>query len=209
MRKHGILVAAAAVLVVAPLAAPAVAQTISVKAGVSSTNITERPQFPDDTLQPNTGVTGGVSFTTPLSGRFELQIEGLFSRKGNHLVNAAAEIDSKLTIDYLEVPVLAAIRLLSGRSTVVRVNVGPAFAFKLQRKETGFGNALPEGQQIKIKGSDLGIAFGAEVEHKALIIGVRYTLGTSNIFDDDPVLYGVDKLTNRVFTIYGGWILHR
>ncbi len=207
--QRGTLIASVAGLLVVALGASAAAQTIAVKAGINSSNITESPQLPGDTLQPNTGVMAGVSLTAPMGRHSALQIEGLFSRKGNTLINGEAGIDSKLTIDYLEIPVLASIHVISGPPIIVRVNVGPAFGFKLHRKETGFGNALPEDQQIKTKGFDLGIAFGAEVEHKALIVGARYTLGTSNIFDDDPAIYGVDKLTNRVFAVYGGWLLHK
>ena len=76
-------------------------------------------------------------------------------------------------------------------------------------RETGFDIPLPEVDQINIKPADVGIALGAEIEHKRLTAGARYTLGLSNIFDDDPVLYGVDKLTNRVFAVYAGWLLKK
>jgi len=196
-------------LLILGLGAPAAGQTIAVKAGLTSSNITESPSIPGDNLQPNAAVMAGVAFASPARGRLALQIEGLFNQKGNHLVNDQAGIDSKLTIEYLEIPVLARFDVASAPAASLRVHTGPAFGFKLHRKETGFGNPLPEEDQIKIKGADVGIAFGAEVEHKRLTAGARYTLGLSNIFDDDPVLYGVDKLTNRVFAVYGGWLLKK
>jgi len=189
--------------------APAAAQTIAVKAGLTSSNITESPNIPGDTLQRHMSVMAGVSFTSPPRGRLALQIEGLFTRKGNRLVNEQAGIDSKLTIEYVEIPVLAGFDVASAPSASLRVHAGPTFGFKLHRTETGFDIPLPEVDQINIKPADVGIAFGAEIDHKRLTAGARYTLGLSNIFDDDTVLYGVDKLTNRVFAVYAGWLLKK
>ena len=205
----GLIWSAFAGLLILGLGAPATGQTIAAKAGLTSSNITESPTIPGDELQRNTAAMAGVAFTSPARGRLALQIEGLFSQKGNRLVNDQAGIDSRLTIDYLEIPVLVRFDVASAPSTSLRVHTGPAFGFKLRRKETGFGVPLPEDDQIKITGADVGIAFGAEIEHKRLTAGARYTLGLSNIFDDDPVLYGVDKLTNRVFSVYGGWLLKK
>jgi hypothetical protein len=151
----------------------------------------------------------GVSFTSPTRARLALHIEGLFTQKGNRLVNDEAGIDSKLTVDYLEIPVLVRFDVASAPPAGLRVHAGPTFGFKLHRKETGFDTPLPEVDQINIKRADMGIAFGAEIEHKRLTAGARYTLGLANIFDDDTVLYGVDKLTNRVFAVYAGWVLKK
>jgi hypothetical protein len=201
-------IAFAGLLILGP-GAPAAGQTIALKAGLTSSNITESPNIPGDTLQRHTSVMAGVSFTSPPRARLALQIEGLFTQKGNRLVNDAAAIDSKLTIEYVEIPVLVRFDVASAPSASLRVHAGPTFGFKLHRTESGFDVPLPEVDQIDIKGADVGIAFGAEIEHKRLTAGARYTLGLSNMFDDDPVLYGVDKLTNRVFAVYGGWLLKK
>ena len=203
-----IWIAFAGLLILGP-GVPAAGQTIAVKAGLTSSNITESPNIPEDTLQRHMALMAGVSFTGPTRSRLALQIEGLFTQKGNRLVNDEAGIDSKLTIGYVEIPVLVRFDVASAPSASLRVHAGPTFGFKLHRTESGFDVPLPEVDQINIKGGDVGIAFGAEIEHKRLTAGARYTLGLSNIFGDDPVLYGVDKLTNRVFAVYGGWLLKK
>jgi hypothetical protein len=203
-----IWIAFAGLLILGP-DAPAAGQTIAVKAGLTSGNITESPNIPGDTLRRHMALMAGVSVTSPVAARLALQIEGLFTQKGNHLVNDEAGIDSKLKIEYVEIPVLLRFDVASAPSASLRVHAGPTFGFKLHRTESGFDVPLPEVDQINIKGADVGIAFGAEIEHKRLTAGARYTLGLSNMFDDDPVLYGVDKLTNRVFAVYGGWLLKK
>jgi hypothetical protein len=203
-----IWIAFAGLLILGP-DAPAAGQTIAVKAGLTSGNITESPNIPGDTLRRHMALMAGVSVTSPVAARLALQVEGLFTQKGNHLVNDEAGIDSKLKIEYVEIPVLLRFDVASAPSASLRVHAGPTFGFKRHRHETGFDTPLPEVDQINIKGADVGIAFGAEIEHRRLTAGARYTLGLSNIFDDDPVLYGVDKLTNRVFAVYGGWLLKK
>ena len=56
-----------------------------------------------------------------------------------------------------------------------------------------------------MKTFDVGIAIGGQVELKKLIIGARYTVGLSNIFDDDPATFGFSKMRNNAFTLFAGY----
>jgi hypothetical protein len=190
-------------------ASRAEAQTMGIRAGISSSNVTEHPEIPGDISDPITGLMAGVFFMTPIRGPLAFHVEALVSRKGNRLIDEAAGIDSVLTTDYVEVPVLASLSLLSRRGLTFRLDAGPALGVLLHRRETGFGKPLPDDAQINIKRFDLGVAIGGELERKAWTFGIRYTVGSANIFDDDPALYGIDTLLNRVFSAYGGWSFHR
>jgi hypothetical protein len=189
--------------------APAVRRTLALEAGVTSTNVAEHPRIPEDDLRPNIGATGGVSFSSRLGDRLGLRVTGSLSQKGNRLVNVSADIDSKLTLTYLDIPVLGSYALNRDANTVISVLAGAAPAFKLHGTEAGAGIALPRDEQIKIKSVDFGVVIGIEVRRASIVAGVRYTHGLVDIFGDDPMLYGVDTLRNRAFAIYAGYVFSK
>jgi hypothetical protein len=66
----------------------------------------------------------------------QLQIEGLFTQKGNSLKNDAGDLDDQIVINYIEVPVLARFDVMQWGRNAVSVHGGPAFAFSAGTQET-------------------------------------------------------------------------
>lgn len=192
-------------LLMCGVATTAFAQSeIAVKAGINFSNLSQDSKFsPDDKLIGSKGLVAGIMFTRPMSEMVGLQIEGLFSQKGNVLRNEAANIEDKVTLNYLEIPVLARFDLSSSGTTKISVHAGPAFAFKIGSKETNNGEAV--ANPMKTKSMDIGLAIGGQVAMNKLIVGARYTLGLTNIFDDIPDDFGFTTLKNKVFTVFAGF----
>jgi len=199
----------------AGFAGPANAQTLAVKAGMNVSNMTQDATFkPDDELVPSGGFMVGVQIRRAVNRVFQLQIEGLFTQKGNSLRNdtEAYHLDDMIVINYIEVPVLARFRVTQWGGNAVSVHAGPTFSFNAGTQETNNGREVKTGVRLdqrlpalKLKTFDTGVAIGGQVELKKLFIGARYTAGLSNIFADDAAVFGFSEMKNRVFTVFAGY----
>jgi len=195
----------AAFIVAIGCAVQANAQVLAVKTGINISNITQDATFlPDDELVAKTGLMVGAQMRRSLNRVVQLQIEGLFTQKGNSFENASGDLHDVLVINYFEAPVLARVLMKWGENAV-SIHAGPAFALKAGTRETNNDHGVP--RQLKVKTFDLGVAIGGQLELKKFFIGARYTIGLSNIFDDDPALFGFSEMKNRTFTVFAGYRL--
>ena len=150
---------------------------------------------PED-LAWKAGVVGGVSFRFPLADNLFLQPEALLSMKG---FKEPGDSNS-ITIYYLEMPVLATLRIPTEGSVTPFVSAGPALALKL--KASVNGNNRQEDIDGFVKGSDFGIVFGVGIDVGRFSVEGRYTHGlanTSNDPDDSDF-----SAKNRTFAILAG-----
>ena len=193
-------------VICAGFAGSANAQTLAVKVGVNDSNMSQDVMFlPDDELAPGSGFMAGLQMRRVVNRVFELQIEALFTQKGNALRNDAADLHNTIVITYFEVPVLARVGVMKRGRSALSLHGGPAFALNAGTKETNNDHLVE--RPLRLKAFDMGIALGGQVEWRRLIIGARYTWGLSNIFADDPALFGFSSLRNRVLTISAGYEL--
>lgn len=160
-------------------AVPAAAQiTYGAKVGVNVANVS----FDADEDVPTSGRTGllaGVFVTIPL-GWLTVQPEAIYTVKG-----ASLDLDgftSDYIVDYVEVPVLARVRL--PRNTYVVA--GPAMAFRLRaRSRTAFGGSTEEFDLDKdIESFDLGVVGGVGLDVGRWVVDARYTHGLRDIDAD-------------------------
>jgi hypothetical protein len=177
-------------------AAPAVAQmTYGARVGVNFADIS----FDADEDVPTSGRTGllaGVFVTIPL-GWLTVQPEAIYTVKGTSLDPAGFTTD--YLVDYVEVPVLARVRLPRNAYAVA----GPAMAFRLRaRSRTAFAGSTEEFDLDEdVESFDLGIVGGVGLDVGRWVVDARYTHGLSDI--DADTSDGV-RARNRVLSLSAG-----
>ena len=167
-----------------------------VRGGVNFSTVQNETSLGSGGFGYRQGLVAGAFFTWPL-GWFDLQPEVLYTSKGAAL--DIAGIDSKLVLDYLEVPVLA--RWSLGRRLYVAA--GPALAWRLKAaSRTKFSGATEEiDLHDSVKGYDVGVVGAVGVRFGAVVVDGRYTHGLLDIDSDTG-----DEVTvrNRAITITAG-----
>lgn len=162
---------------------------IGVKGGLNVSNLTN--------MTHGSSLTsfhiGGVAEIF-VNQKFSIQPEILFSSQGSAydgpylLNNKLVNIESKTTLDYINIPVMAKYYIVKG----LNVQVGPQFGFLTNAKykideATILGHPTPiDDSSVSVKDAyntfDFGINFGAGYE---LPIGVffdaRYNVGLTNV----------------------------
>ena len=180
------------------------AQGLAVKVGPNISNITQDTRFkPDDELIAISGSMVGVQIRRAVNRVLELQVEGLFTQKGNTFRNEADDLDDTIVINYIEVPVLARVGVMRRGTKTLSIHGGPTFALNAGTEEKNNGHAV--ARLLNLKTFDMGMAIGGQFELKKFILGARYTLGLSNIFADDAAVFGFSTMKNRAFTIFAGY----
>ncbi|MEM1336158.1 MAG: porin family protein [Bacteroidota bacterium] len=149
---------------------------LGAKGGVNFASITGD----DADFDGRTGYHIGAVVELGLSEKFAIQPELIYSTQG------ADESVLDLNIDYLNLPVLAEIKL----TEMFSVQAGPQFGFKVN-----------EGDFEDLESFDLSGAFGLEVNISKFFAQARYNLGFTDVAED------VDA-RNSVFQIsVGFWLL--
>ena len=206
MRARVIVAAFIAAIGCVGFAGPADAQTLAVMAGINTSGMTQNATFkPDDVLYDGDGFMVGAQIRRAVNRVFQLQIEGLFTQKGNVLRNEADDLNNRIVVNYIEVPVLARFGVMQRGQNAVSIHGGPTFAFNAGTRETNNDHGV--ARPLKLKTFDMGMAIGGQFERKKLIIGARFTVGFSNIFADDPDVFGFSEMKNRAFTLFTGYRL--
>jgi hypothetical protein len=192
------------ILIAVGFAGSANAQALAVKAGMNITDLSQDATIsPGDRSNSSAGLMVGAQIRHALNKVLELQLEGLFTQKGNGLINKADNVEDRITINYIEVPLLARVNVLQSGENTLSIHGGPAFAFSTGGEEKNNGRTVVA--PLKLKTFDMGLAIGAQVEQNKFLLGVRYTMGLSNIFADDAALYGFSVMKNRALTLFAGY----
>ena len=172
-------------------------------------------QAGDDVFAPHDkfGFIGGLSGTLRFSARWALQLDALYVEKGGRENNDRDQgdpNDDKLSLRYLEFPVLVKFALKAGDGVRPSIFAGPSFAYELSCTWDTF----PDGSSdpvdcgdagLRTRSLDVGLAFGADVEIPAgsghFVIDGRGIVGLSS-FDDS----GQDlDFRNRILSLTVGY----
>jgi hypothetical protein len=183
---------------------PALAQDVSVFAGMSSATVVFAPESGSQGLPGGSwrgGWLAGVSFFPRPADLGGIQIEVLVHQKG---VRNLLRRDDAIRLTYLEVPVLLHMDFVQKGNNAIYLIAGVAPAFNLQASYEYGG--IKEDIQDDIEAVDVGLIVGGGVEIRRLTIGARYTWGLRSGFQDGD-LEGTFK--NRSFAVTVGWRLGR
>lgn len=170
------------------------------------------------------GLVVGAGFNLPVIEDFlSVQPEFLYIQKGTAYeadLPVVGNVKSRITVNYLEVPLLAKISFGSD-AVKAYVNAGPSLGFGLGGKlETEIGNEDDEAELTFGNGDDddfnnrfdLGAQFGGGIGFQAgpgdLLLDVRYGLGLSNLNKtEDGMTKEEAKSKHRVIALTIGYAI--
>lgn len=169
------------------------AQTMDIgaKAGVNFANIGGDTEFD---FEGKTGYHAGIIAEILFSERFSLQPEFLYSAQGAKMEVSGNELgipyrlESNISIDYLDVPVLAKYYVIDGLS----LELGPQVGFLLKGEQEydisigGDTETATEDIKNDLETFVFGLAAGVGYKiNDGVVINARYILGLSNIQKSD------------------------
>lgn len=186
------------------LSIQAVAQ-VSIKVGVNIASIAESAA--EDTYREleNKSVVGlqaGLAFDVAPQSMISIQPELLFIQKGGKVAYGLDDnnrIENRYYYNYLEVPVLAKLKLGIGENrTGIFLLAGPyvgmAFSGKVKQKVTFLGQTTTSEDKFTFDNDDpdernrrldWGLSFGGGLKVGAIYVDLRYNLGINNLVDND------------------------
>ena len=185
-------------------ASPAAAQgfTYGAKAGVNISTLALDPDGGGDGYKNQLGLVAGVFAVKRLSGRLDLQPEGLFSMKG-----ASADVtgaSANVRLDYIDVPVLIRYRIQGSDRRSIHVFGGPSFNFLLRaRSISDLGDTkIEQDVTDDVERFELAVVGGVGVGFGRWMVEGRYGYGIS---DTDKDTSDDVKVRNRVVSVLGGF----
>jgi Outer membrane protein beta-barrel domain len=186
-----------------PAAAAAQGTAIAIKGGLNISDFSFDDEHDAQTTDNKKGLIIGVSFRKDFKPKVGLQIEGLYAKVGSKLLFTDDGTNAlRVSIDYVQVPVLISFMAAKTDTTRLRLFAGPTFAFKAADDAHLTLTGFESDEDRNLKGFDTGLTFGAEIGIKQFLIDVRYTLGLMNINDDGGS--GGDHVKTRQFSIMFG-----
>lgn len=167
------------------------------KGGLNFTNMTS-DGFNDNNTR--TGFHLGLLAEIPLSDRFSVQPEVLYSTQGTEATSnlMGSNITGEYQLDYIQVPVIAKFYLIEG----LALEVGPSFNFLVNEEvsvndsssNTDFGS-----------GFEFGGALGASYNFRGgFFVAGRYTQGFTDAFDHEN--WDDDAVNNNGFQVGVGFM---
>jgi hypothetical protein len=202
MRGHRPIYGIALCALAALAAQPAAGQTrFGLRAGVNFAKLTG-DDVDSDALDSRTGLVAGGFMEAPFAEIVSLQLGAQYSQKGASAETLAG--DTKLELDYLEVPALLVVRVPGSGSTDIRLSLGPTLGFLISCEGVaaiGFSADCEDN----MKKFDLGGLVGAGLSFgmgsgAALLIDGFYNFGFMTI--DDSA--NEDDVRTEVFGITAG-----
>ena len=142
----------------------------------------------DDFVDPEerTSFHLGLLAEIPVSDRFSIQPEVLYSAQGYDISSIDGGDDIEYQLDYINVPVLAKVYLFNRFSLEAGPQIGFLVHEEVDSNPTGDGGDfnLNDDQFKKV---DFGVGIGASYKISNFFISGRYTLGLTDIYDIDGV----------------------
>jgi hypothetical protein len=129
-----------------------------------------------------TGYHLGLLAEVPVSDRFSIQPEVLYSAQGFDIVRRDDNDDVEHQLDYITVPVMAKLYVLEG----LALEAGPQFGFVVE-EAIDFGDAEKELFNDNRNDFDLSIGLGASYKFSKFFVYGRYNAGMTDIYDVEGV----------------------
>jgi hypothetical protein len=171
--------------------------SVGVIGGASSSSLTvsaSLPTFGDlaTDFGRRAGLTGGAFVDIPLGKVVSFEPEALFSQKGATIAVSVPDVglaNGDYRLNYLEVPLLARVRIAKFSNCGVFVLAGPSIGIKLAARVKVEFQGTSDTQDIsdQLPGTDIGLAIGGRIESGQVLGEVRYTHGFTNLGDTGEV----------------------
>ena len=149
-----------------------------------------------------TGFHIGALVEIPVSEKFWVQPEVLYNAMGSKATTLNT-FDSKLNLDYIQIPVMAKYYVVEGLS----LEAGPQIAFLVKAEgETTIGDGTITNDLDKDKFSSIDFSLGVGASYRldmGLFLGARYNFGLTDI--NDGAFGDSKKLNNSVFQLSAGY----
>ena len=198
--KRFLLSSSLAVLLVAFVASPGLAQKLSagVKGGISIADLTGDGV---DSTSTKLGFVGGAFLGVDLHEYFRIQFEGQYVQKGAEFTDEAVlDVTAEISLDYIEFMVPFTLTIPTNSAIAPRLYAGPALGIEVSCsvsvEGTFLGETLDESADCDEdadaaarKSTDFSVFFGGGVDiavgSGAITLDVLYDLGLTSI-DDTP-----------------------
>jgi hypothetical protein len=186
---------------------------IGFSAGISLSNMDIKVDNESTSGTSKVGLQAGIVLDAPIGSHFAFQPELNFVQKGTKDHDATSNIDSKLNVNYLELP-LHIVYKTNQSPNHFFVGAGPTLAYAISGKASITSNGGTSSSDLKFGSSDtddmkpfdFGVGFVAGFEVKSGIrFSANYTLGLSNLA---PGSNNNGTLKNRAFGFTLGYMLH-
>ncbi|MGJ8666071.1 MAG: porin family protein [Patiriisocius sp.] len=184
---------------------------LGAKAGVNFAKLT------GDDLEDADGRTGfhiGFVAEIPLSEKFAVQPELIYSQQGLQqkdevsIFGFTRTIESKLKLDYINVPIMAKYYFVEGFSVEAGPQIGINVKAEAQTIQTGGDSETDETLDVSdnISTIDLGVGGGLAYQlPMGVFFQARYIIGLSNVNDDDNEGVFGDDFTNSNLSLSVGY----
>lgn len=153
-----------------------------VKGGVNFSNFSGDGWSGFDDGDARTAYHLGLVSEIPVSDRFSIQPEVLYSAQGYDIVRRDNDSDLEHKLDYVTLPVLAKLYVVQGLS----IEAGPQFGFLVDH-EVGTGENDMDLPDDKINNFDLSLGLGASYKFNKFFLYGRYNAGMTDIYDVEGV----------------------
>lgn len=198
------------------LSLAATAQDQKVKLGVKAGLNIASLNFDESELNTSskTGFTAGLMAEIPLTKKFSLQPELLYSQQGSKSSFSDPEVanskfESTIKLNYLNIPVMLKYYVAKGLS----VQAGPQIGILLQANNKyqdnflGYENQETMNLKEYSSGIDTSVNFGLGYQFaNKFYADARYNISYSNVFKESDVSYFINSdMKNRVFQITVGY----
>lgn len=169
---------------------------LGLKAGVNTSNFKIDGDY-DDVLnsdaitQMHWGAFGRVGF-----GRFYVQPEVYFSKKGGDLSSDVIDVAGGFDYDNVDVPLLLGYNVIKGKALDLRIMAGPVFSFVT---DASYPDELEDYLDDEfLEENIMGIQYGLGIDVLFLTIDARME-HAGNIYDDPSFISG--KATNFMLSV--------
>ncbi len=160
------------------------------KAGVNLANIGGDDAGDDTSIR--TGIMGGAFVGFGINEQFGVQIEGLYVMKGaksteeDSTLTGVQKIDVTYKADYIEFPVLLAVRFPSGDKMAFNLFAGPTFGFNIKAEGEAEGVTVDFKDETKSfeLGAVVGGGFYYMLDSFSVVMDARYGLGATSISEE-------------------------
>ena len=136
----------------------------------------------DEDSKARTAYHLGLLAEIPLSSRFSIQPEVLYSAQGYDITEIENSEDIEFQLDYVTVPILAKFYIVNGLS----LEAGPQFGF-LVKNEIDSAEGSVTLDDDNYNNFDLSLGLGASFKFNKLFIYGRYNAGMTDIYESDGV----------------------